>query len=81
MERKYPAYAHSIIMHNVCTKTPNPGEAFTGSWRQNEERSTPGNVIFMNISETLDIREEEIAGPDTPFWLGLFQEYRENRST
>ncbi|KAE8751383.1 Carboxyl/Cholinesterase 09 [Frankliniella occidentalis] len=50
-------------------------------WVPNEFRSKPGDVIYMNIGENVDVKEDPIAGQNAPFWLDLCQQYRDNSST
>ncbi|KAK3930827.1 Esterase FE4 [Frankliniella fusca] len=64
----------------VRSGIPDPGEAFNGNWRPNEHRGKPGDVVFMNIAETLDVKEELIAGEHGNFWLDLYQKFRDYRS-
>ncbi|KAE8748913.1 Carboxyl/Cholinesterase 21 [Frankliniella occidentalis] len=52
-----------------------------GSWIPNEFRRKPGDTIFLNIAENLTVREEPIVGKSSPFWLDLFQKYRDYKST
>ncbi|KAE8748921.1 Carboxyl/Cholinesterase 24 [Frankliniella occidentalis] len=59
---------------------PDPGPDHEGKWTPNEFRTLPGNVIFLNIAETLDVREEPIMGQNADFWLFTYSQYRDDKS-
>ncbi|XP_034241536.1 esterase E4-like [Thrips palmi] len=56
----------------IRTGIPSPDNKFT--WQPTENRVT--GIRFLEIQEELEEKDEDIGGPNMPFWFNLYQQYR-----